>query len=127
MERRKSSRVAASSEVTCIMPSKTTRGTIRDISPKGCRVECEPGQILAGSTVSIDLLSGLNIEGKVKWVHGLTSGVEFDVSLNKIVIDYLVIRHDGACTRSTPLWAPVIDRFGRKLPALPPFKLPYDQ
>jgi PilZ domain len=73
---RATARLATGLDVTVLLPGRTSRAQLENISRRGCRLHFEePPRIGVTAIVKIDRTEAL---GTIKWVRGQRCGVYFD-------------------------------------------------
>ncbi len=79
--RRSFDRIPTDFAATCRVPAAPDRVQVRDVSYKGCRVTFDHADILAGSTVNLDL-PARTVSGQIAWINGRSAGIEFHRALS---------------------------------------------
>lgn len=119
MDKRLSKRFDVNADVLSRAGHETSRVTLRDLSPAGCRLSGIEQQIPIGSELQLTLISGLDISGTVRWAKGGDVGMEFSEQLSDAAVKYFTFDDLGAEDEFVTL-----DTFGRRLPPLKASNLP---
>ena len=81
VERRTAERTTIDVNLTCRMPARPQRATVRDVSHQGCKIEVPGSPIELGGTALLELPGMTNVSGQIVWTNGRTAGIRFDRSL----------------------------------------------
>ena len=71
-------------------------GWITDISPHGCRVRAGGLFVQVGMRVTVRPAGLEALLGTVRWIEGVTAGIEFDSPLYPPVVAHIAARHAPA-------------------------------
>lgn len=119
MDKRVSKRFDVNADVLSHAGRDTSRVTLRNLSPTGCRLSGIEQLIPIGSELQLTLISGLDISGTVRWADGGDVGMEFSEQLSDAAVKYFTFSDPGAEDDFV-----THDTFGRRLPPLKTSNLP---
>ena len=96
MERRRTTRVKVMKPVVARTPATPRSMIMHDISASGCRIECSDTTPVVGSTLLIQIRTGIYIPGQVVWVDGSQAGIQFGIQLHGTLLDLLAMESSAA-------------------------------
>jgi hypothetical protein len=81
VERRTAERTTTDISLTCRMPARPQRATVRVVSHHGCKIEVPGAPLELGGTALLELPGMTNVAGQIVWTRGKTAGIRFERAL----------------------------------------------
>ncbi|MCT2398316.1 PilZ domain-containing protein [Novosphingobium mangrovi (ex Huang et al. 2023)] len=117
MDERDYERLIVDKGIECFVGERRYEVFLYDLSSGGCMIEAPRALLRVGMAIHLRLDEPIEASGQVVWMVGGNAGVRFSQLLHEAVV-----RHLGFTPSDLPFEEMVpSDRFGRPLPALPPF------
>lgn len=115
MDKRKGQRAKTNDEVLFSIDDMAMRGKMLNLSRDGCMISGGGENAETGKTVTVTLLEGVAVAGRIVWVDGNEIGISFHRKLGEATVKYFLLNTIAYSHEEAPS-----DRFGRDLPPMRP-------